>query len=80
MICLITDTSDLFLITDTSCVLINDTGDLFLVSNTNEFFVSEMLRANVYITIANRNFTDEMLNRTSLDFESISQPLCAEVK
>ena len=46
----------------------------------HSFFFSEMLRANVYITIANRNFTEEMRNRSSLDFASISQPLCSEVK
>ena len=39
-----------------------------------------MLRANVYFTIANKNFTEEMANKSSLDFDSISKPLCEEVR
>ncbi|KAL3846931.1 hypothetical protein ACJMK2_017872 [Sinanodonta woodiana] len=39
----------------------------------------DMLRANVRLVIANRNFTDEMLNSSSIDWFSIEKPLCAEM-
>ncbi|XP_053404528.1 extracellular matrix-binding protein ebh-like [Mercenaria mercenaria] len=38
-----------------------------------------MLRANVRFTIANRNFTDDMKNSSSLDFHDIARPLCQEM-
>ncbi|XP_060600764.1 uncharacterized protein LOC132754087 isoform X2 [Ruditapes philippinarum] len=38
-----------------------------------------MLRANVRFTIANRNYTDDMRNSSSLDFHELARPLCEEM-
>lgn len=39
-----------------------------------------MLRANVRFTIANRNYTEAMRNKSSIDFHETARPLCQEVR